>query len=170
MAMSTLSANLKKQINEACEKAFVLHAKEGMSAKCDELCAKLEAEGMAYHAPQWIHGVAAHADNRGGVGLEPTGVWKLIELHAPRGWSWNQVSAARAVEMPPGRDGDRHRAKNEEIARQSNGLIPEVRGAELSLIALTKTIRRARFAPSTASRHPRKRAPSGGSWFKKMAA
>ena len=139
MAMSTLSGSLKKQINDACEKAFVLHMKEGMSAKCDEFCAKLEEEGMAYHAPQWIHGVAAHADNRGGVGLEPTGVWKLIELHAPRGWSWNQVSAARAVEMPPGRDGDRHRAKNEEIARQSNGLIPEVRGQELSIVALTKT-------------------------------
>ena len=112
------------EINDQCSLMFDQGRLDGMAAKADEFCEKIRLEGMGDEVPVWNHAVGFHKDNRGGVGVEPTDVWRLLAKHAPRGWSWLQVrKLARAAEIPPGAEGDAHRAKNAELAAKSGGML-----------------------------------------------
>jgi hypothetical protein len=86
---------------------------------------------------RWVSVLKAgvHPENRDGAGLVPIDVHDLLLRISQNGWSWGAVDAL-ACEIPPTDVGDKWRAFNEQLARESDGLLPPANSDQMQIVTV----------------------------------
>ena len=113
-------------INKECARVLDDGDKDGIMANADHLTKQCIDDGCAYVDYFNIHRTGFHPDNRFTTGLLATGVWRVIQETAPRGWSDYKVELARAFEVANGPKGDGQRKTNVETAVSSDNMLPAI--------------------------------------------
>ncbi len=101
-----------------------------------ELRSLIKSRGLSEKKLLLPHALGTHPANRNYIMLDPFRVHELLWIIVNKGFAWTEVLLAMAGEIPPGSVGDEWRAKNEELAKLSGGMLPPANSDRMEAVTV----------------------------------
>ena len=105
----------------------------GVEAFQEKLLKMTRDAGLLEEQRHDVENVGVHPDNREGSMLVPVDAQDLLRHWVVGGWSWAKWNAL-ATPIPSGNIGDEWRAKNAELAKNSNGMLAPCNADKLAVV------------------------------------